>query len=539
MRQIPVITVLNLLFYLFPASGLASEWQWATEITGITSGETNDHPHAFLWIPSNCKQVKGVIVGQHNMLEEGILEAPAFREKMTTLGIAEIWITPGIDQLWDTKSNTMEYFDAMINALAEISGYSELRYAPVIPMGHSAMATFPWNFAAQYPARTLAVLSIHGDAPSTNLTGFGRPNLDWTSLSIDGIPGLMVEGEYEWWEARVQPALNYKKAHPKSCISFLCDAGRGHFDYSEQLVRYLGLFIEKAVKNRIPKSVPMNAPVKLIPVDPEKGWLANRWHRDSLPEAPAAPYRTYKGNHENAFWYFDKETAQETEKIYARQRGRKEQYISFVQNGKLLDFNPKIHAREVAQFIPGPDGITFHLSAACTDTLRRNIVNDHAKKTVSITRICGPVEKVNDTTFTLRFYRMGFNNRKRTSDLWLVAAIDGDENYKSTVQQINVRFPFPNKEGKAQRIIFGPLPNVKSGTSSIPLGAVSDLGLPVYYYVQEGPARINDGKLIFTPVPPCTKFPVKITVVAWQYGSSAEPNVQTAEPVVQTFYLEK
>lgn len=30
----------------------------------------------------------------------------------------------------------------------------------------------------------------------------------------------MVEGEYEWWEARVNPALAFRMMYPESCISF-------------------------------------------------------------------------------------------------------------------------------------------------------------------------------------------------------------------------------------------------------------------------------------------------------------------------------
>jgi hypothetical protein len=301
----------------------AAEWQWSTPIQSFVSAETNDHPRAFLWIPQNCKQVRGVIMGNHNMLEEGVLEHSGFRKRMARLGIAEIWITPGLSQAWEpNKENAQVAFDEMINSLAEISGYSELKYVPVIPIGHSAMATFPWNFAAQNPERTLAVLSVKGDAPNTNLTGYGRANLDWSNFDISGIPGLMIMGEYEWWEARVQPALDYKKTHPKSCISFLCDAGRGHFDYSEQLVDYIGLFIEKAVKYRLPKVSKPNELVKLIPVNPEKGWLVERRYKDSIPFAKAAAFANYKGDKNNAFWYFDKEMARKAESINAKQRGK-------------------------------------------------------------------------------------------------------------------------------------------------------------------------------------------------------------------------
>ena len=187
--------VVLLLIFISKATK-AAEWQWSTQIRTFVSAETNDFPRAFLWIPPTCKQVRAIVVGNHNMLEEGIMEHPTFRKQMAEVGIAEIWITPGLSQTWEPdKENAQIAFDEMINSLAEISGYSELKYAPVISIGHSAMATFPWNFAAMNPNRTLAILSIHGDAPGTNLTGYGRNNLDWSNLKIDGIPGLMVEGE--------------------------------------------------------------------------------------------------------------------------------------------------------------------------------------------------------------------------------------------------------------------------------------------------------------------------------------------------------
>ena len=528
-----------LLFLVLATTTFAAEWQWSVQVGNTISSETNEHPRAFLWIPENCKQVRAVIVGQHNMLEEGILEQPGFRKKMAQLGIAEIWVTPGFDQVWNTKTNIQATFDQMMDSLAAVSGYAELKFAPIIPIGHSAMATFPWNFAAQNNERTLAVLSVHGDAPSTNLTGYGRPNLDWSKLKIDGIPGLMVEGEYEWWDARVEPGLNYKKANPKSCISFLCDAGRGHFDYSEQLVDYLGLFIEKAVKYRLPKTSAISQPVKLIPVDPEKGWLANRWHKDRLPEAIAAPNKSYVGNRDSAFWYFDKEITLKTEAIYARQRGKKEQYLGYVQNQKLLEFNLKNFARYLGKFEPEADGLTFHIAPAFTDSLHAKRANNHSTTKTVISRICGPVEKLNDTTFTVRFSRMGLNNVKRTADICLITANDGDPKYKSAVQQMYIHIPYPNKEGVEQVIRFDSIPNVNQRVKSVDLHAVAGSGMPVYYYVQEGPAELKNGKLILTTIPPRAKFPVKVTVVAWQYGRSIEPKVQTAKPVSRMFYIEK
>ena len=118
------------------------------------------------------------MVGQQNMSEETLFHLSAFREAMGRLGVALIWITPELDQRWDVTTGVQEVFDKMLADLAEVSGYTELVDVPIVPIGHSAQATFPWNFAAWNPERTLAVISLHGDAPRTNLTGYGRANLE-------------------------------------------------------------------------------------------------------------------------------------------------------------------------------------------------------------------------------------------------------------------------------------------------------------------------------------------------------------------------
>lgn len=515
----------------------AAPWQWSVEIKELISEETNAHPSAYLWIPENCKQVRAVIIGQHNMTEETIFEHPEFRKNMDKLGIAEIWITPGIDQRWDVTKGTQQIFETMMKNLSEISGYTELEFAPVIPIGHSAMATYPWNFAAWNPERTLAVLSIHGDSPRTHLTGYGRANLDWGTRTIEGIPSLMVMGEDEWWEDRLITSFDYRREYPNAPLSFLADAGHGHFDISDELIDYLSLFLKKAVEYRLPKHSLSDTQVQLIPVEAKTGWLADRWRKNEKPTAEAASYDKYKGDRNHAFWYFDKEMADATEKYYANERGKTEQYIGFEQKGKLITFNPKSHVRMFPSFQPEADGVTFHLKAVYTDTLRNEYSKEHSTHPIRMSRICGPVEVVNDTTFTVRFYRMGLDNPKRTGGICLMASVKQDHKYRSAVQQVEIRIPYRNKEGIPQRIIFPKLSDAKASVKEISLKGTADSGLPVYYYVKEGPAEIKGDKLVLTKIPPRAKFPVKVTVVAWQYGRSGEPKVQTAEAVEQSFYI--
>lgn len=529
--------VVLLSLFMQVAKVAAAPWQWSVEIKELISEETNAHPSAYLWIPENCKQVRAVIIGQHNMTEETIFEHPEFRKNMGKLGIAEIWITPGIDQRWDVTKGTQQIFETMMKNLSEISGYTELEFAPVIPIGHSAMATYPWNFAAWNPERTLAVLSIHGDSPRTHLTGYGRANLDWGTRTIEGIPSLMVMGEDEWWEDRLITSFDYRREYPNAPLSFLADAGHGHFDISDELIDYLSLFLKKTVEYRLPEHSSLDAPIQLIPVEAKNGWLADRWRKNEKPTAEAASYDKYKGDKNHAFWYFDKEMADATEKYYANERGKTEQYIGFEQKGKLITFNPKSHVRMSPSFQPEADGVTFHLKAVYTDTLRNEYSKEHSTHPIRMSRICGPVEVVNDTTFTVRFYRMGLDNPKRTGGICLMASVKQDHKYRSAVQQVEIRIPYRNKEGISQRIIFPKLSDVKASVKKISLNGTADSGLPVYYYVKEGPAEIKGDKLVLTKIPPRAKFPVKVTVVAWQYGRSGEPKVQTAEAVEQSFYI--
>lgn len=524
------------------ASVASSVWQWSLPIPSVVSPETNDHPQAFLWIPESCRQVRAIIVGQHNMSEETIFEHPAFRRAMGELGFAIVWITPGISQTWDVTAGVQDALDDLMTRFAQVTGYTELAFAPVVPIGHSAMATYPWNFAAWNPERTLAVLSVHGDSPQTHLPGYGRANLDWGQRTVEGIPSLMVMGEYEWWEDRLFTAFDYRRSHPDAPLSMLADAGHGHFDSSDALVDYLVLFLRKAARYRLPRHMPLDRPATLIPVRASQGYLAERWHRDELPHYPSAPYASYAGDPGQAFWYFDQEMADATELYYATARGKREQYIGYMQQGQLLTFDPKNHARINARFLPEADGVTFHLKALFTDTLCTRPSDDPAGGTAIVSRICGPVQVVNDTTFTVRFYRMGLNNSRRTGDIWLMASHPGDATYKSAVQQLTLRIPYPNKEGEAQTIDFPELKDVPrsqavAGKDGEALRATATSGLPVYYYIKEGPAEIVDGQLRFTAIPPRTRLPIRVTVVAWQYGRSIEPKVQTAEAVERSFYI--
>ena len=311
----------------------------------------------------------------------------------------------------------------MMTAIAYQSNHLEIAKCPGIPFGHSAQATFPWNFAAWNPERTLCILSFHGDAPRTNLCGYGTANIEWgRTRNIDGIPGLMIEGEYEWWEARVRPALAFRMMYPNSCISFLCDAGSGHFECMPETAEYIAKFIDKAMQYRL------QTDGTLKKLNPQEGWFACRYNPDLQPNdgngakddvfvidkrPKPAPYADYQGDHHDAFWYFDQEMAELTEARYAETRGKQMRPL---------------------------EKLTYTISSDGKKVAVRVAADVHVEV------ISGPLRKVNNHTFEVYPYEAGLDNPKRSYTAWLIAIRDGDIQYKRAVQPIEVKLPNPLKK---------------------------------------------------------------------------------------------
>lgn len=528
----------------------AAEWQWSVEIPGLVSPETGGAPRAFLWIPPACDFVRGLVVGQHNMEEEPILEHPTLRTELGSLGFAAIWITPPLDLMFEPADADGAPFDAMLTALARVSGYEEMVHSPIVPIGHAAAAFYPWNFARWAPHRTLAVISISGQWP----TPMNDPRDPLIAEPLPpGIPGLVAIGEYEWADERAAIGLKQRVAYPDLPLTMLAEGGGGHFDASDEKVAYLALYLRKAAIHRLPTvGATAGGPPELQTIDPiTTGWLVDRWRADEPPRVPAAPVADY-AEPEEAFWCFDEEHAVATEKFRLDQRGKRAALLGFVQEGALLPQLPTTHQQVTIPFRPIGDGLTFQLSTRFLDTVPEGrperwtglkagtpLTSPTSNLPSVIKRICGPAAKLGADTFAIRFYRMGMNNTKRSAEIWLAATHPGDALFKCSVQQAVLRFPLRNNEGAEQSITFNAIPDQRVGTASLPLEATSSAGANVHFYVREGPARIApDGRTLgFTDIPPRTKFPISVTIVAWQWGRTIEPLFKTATPVERTFSL--
>ena len=364
---------------------------------------------AYLRLPQGQQKVKALLYCHQNMTEEVLFRSTLFTHKMDSLGVAMAFIQQG-SQNWDVTKGCQERFEQIIRHFAEGTAHPEILDAPIIPFGHSAQATFPWNFAAWNPERTLCIISYHGDAPRTNLCGYGRENIEWgRTRNIDFIPGLMIEGEYEWWEARVRPALAFRMMYPDSRISFLCDAGKGHFDLCEQTQDYIARFIAKALDN--PR--------------PQGGCYYSRWQADG----------TESQDPHDQFWYQDEEMVSLTKARYAVSRNKQMQYLSATLNGEPIVYDANRHIKMNATVTGGE----FSVEPFFTEEDRHTPAKKHAAVKPRVVVISGPVIQTGEYTFRIDPDYFGQDPKRLWSGITLCLEADGDDTFKSTVQEINIQ----------------------------------------------------------------------------------------------------
>jgi hypothetical protein len=517
---------------LLAASVSAAEWQWSTPVPPLAD-RTNEHPRAFLWIPPNCERVRGVVFGHHNMEEEGVLEHPVFRKTLSEICFAEVWVAPTFDHYFRFDRGAGEKFDAMMKSLAEQSGYAELTNAPVVPVGHSAAASLPWYFAAWKPERTLACVSFSGQWPYVPDTN-NAPHV--AGLSVDSVPGIVTLGEYEWVDDRIRDGLKVRAEHPQLPLSAVGCPADGHFVALDDKIELLALYVKKAAQYRLPN---------LTVIDPTKtGWLVDRYGTNRKPLAPAAPVGQYKGDPKQAFWFFDEEMAKAAEAFQQRHRG-KPVLVGYVQDSLIVTQRNGTHQQVTLKF----EGETFKLTPAFLDTVPAGRPERWTGKKagepiekppdgppIEIRRICGPVKKISGDTWEVAMYRASYLGDRRGNEAWFAAIWPGDGTYKRAVQQAMMPIPRSLRDGQPQQISFNPPADVRAGTKEIKLTAKSDSGLPVRFYVREGPAEIDGDILRFTSIPPRAKYPVNVTVVAWQFGNA---KFKSAEPVERTLAITK
>lgn len=492
---------------------------------------------AYLWIPPACRYVRGVIIALSNLLERNWLEDPLIRQTAAEEGLGIIWVGPGPASAAltaDMKPGAGAVLEKMLDDLATVSGYQELASAPIIPMGHSANGHFAWTVPNWNAARTIASIPIK-TVPLPDYLGFtGVPlcyivgqTTEWPQFRVPDPATRPGDRDFFWPVVR-NSAVALRAQN--ELVGVVTDPGGGHFDWSDHLAQFLSLYIHKACLYRLPAK----AGGALRSIDPTGGWLTDIGGMDSDQYEPA-PYKSYTGDPRKAYWFFDKETALAAAAFEGDRKPREKQMLTFVQDGQFLPVAKQGFAP--LRFEPDSDGVSFTLRGDFLTQMPPELTGSgtplgHAPGPIGFRVITGPAVQTGPNTFRVRFDRAGM-----TGDVWIQAYHPGDDRYRPAVQPGRMQIPTRLTMGTPQVIHFPAIPSPRAGVRTVALTATSDAGLPVDYYVVAGPAVVEGRHLRLTGIPVRTKYPVKITVVAYQWGRPVAPLYQSAEPVTRVFFV--
>lgn len=492
---------------------------------------------AYLWVPERCQRLRGLLILCANVPEHRLVGHPAIREVCASSDLGIVWCVPSFMNFRKDKdrgsdmarehSTTVRFLQRLLDGLAARSGYREVASVPWLPMGESGHLLMVDALIEQAPERCIAGVFIKNNhLPPKNrtvpvLVAYGTAQ-EWGQGKTD------IRTNWNSVRSAYEGVLEQRRKNPNWPLSYIIDGSSGHFDCSEKLTAFFARYISLAASARL------TANGSLKPVALENGFLADMpvpGHSNRPPQecAAAAP------GDQALPWFFDRASAAAAQSFAAINWNAETQLTGFATaDGKILPFNFK--GISSVQPVCEADGVTFALRGVMLDALPENFVNAGARLTKapgapSLEWLCGPVKPIGDGRFQIALDRSW-----PSSACYVAARQQGTEKIRSSVQPCAVKLQ-KNNIGVPQTLNFEPIPSVKAGTKSIPLSASSSAGLPVRFFVIAGPAMVKDRELVFTEIPPRSKFPVAVTVAAWQWGRDTEPKVKTAEIVKQSFEI--
>jgi hypothetical protein len=500
-------------------------------------------------VPPDCRRVRGVVVALQNMLEKPLFERPAFRQALASADLAAVLVFPGRD-----SGNPLDIFlspagpgkgpeqaaeagtvlQQALSDLADASGYPEIKYAPLIPFGHSSAGSFVWHIYRWDASRIAAMVPLK------------------TGIKTDGPQGIPIFNvESEWFDygkasnnvwskpGDIAKQLAARANGDASLFGFYLDVGSGHCAVSDDSIAPLGMFLRKVIAARTPVNAPADRPVALKPIATESGWLVDI-RTFGQPGTKAVAYADYKGDPKQAFWYLDRELAEAVQKHVALQLAKKPQHLNFLTKegltptvGGTFNFSPV--------FID--DAGTFKLQAAFidrmteTDLFSSETILGHAESPIRYRVNSGAITQVGPDTFRVLPHFGPVVPQGNPWEPTIIAYHVGDDTYRPAERPGHANVRITLTEGAEQEITFAAIPDQPAARlAPIQLQATSSSGLPVQYYMISGPARIEGNTLVFDRLPARAKYPIKVAVAAWQWGRPVNPKVRTA-PAVQREFL--
>ena len=382
-------------------------YQWSVEVPELVSKETGEHPRAYLWIPETCEKVRGVVVGNDNMLEETLFAREDFRRELAAADLAVVSVQPGF-QGFNTKCDAEDakiIFQTLAR-LGEESGYAELGEVPIAPLGHSAWSDWPWYMAFAVRERLFAAVSLKGAWPHM------KPYRENFAARLSGLPALLVGGEYEGFEKGMAENAAYYETQTNDTFRIVCDWGAGHFDYTPELPELVGAFLTQSRRAAENAESSENSASLCLCV------------KNKNPDGAVAlmGFRTKDGN--------------------------------------IIQQNPKYHLQITIPWEPEADGRTFTLDPVYLDSVppgrpegwtgkKAGAAVSHPADpaTIDVDIVQGGGARTGKNRFELKFDRRGFKGY-RARELVIKEVSPAQGEFKRSVQQAILRFPLKAREGE-------------------------------------------------------------------------------------------
>jgi len=514
------------------------------EVGSLFSPQTSS---AYLWVPPACERIRGVLILGHNVPEQWMGGHPAIRAVCTEQDLAILFTCPtfrlnavnAADNRilgWPEKGkHNIAFLQQILDALAKESGYDELRTMPWFPIGESMSLQIVSLLTHFAPERCIAGVWVK-DAP----WNFATPGVPMLAACGTGAEWDFPKHDvFERWRAMaigdMKDCIAKRTATPDWPGSLLIEAGSAHFSCTEAMLQLIAQYMRAACRARLSAD---GSPT-LRAVDFQRGYVAGIPVPGGTPVKPKR-YVDCTPEERKLPWYFEVSSAQAAFDMANVNWNAKTSVPAFAdKDGKPISYS----VRGIADFTPAmeDDGVTFALNAVFRDNLPDGCVKagtslDHPAGNPNILWLRGPIVPLGGNRFRLALDRSAaFGPGSEQNPLFLVS-YPGNGEYRRSVNPASVHIPF-NKVGKPQTITFAPIPDHKADAKEIKLTASSDLELPVRFFVKAGPAIVDENKLRITEIPVRAKHPIKVTVIAWQWGRATEPAVQTAPMVERTFHI--
>lgn len=488
---------------------------------------------AYLWIPENCRRLRGLLILGENVPEHGLVGHPAIRAACSANDLGIVWCTPRFISFKerDEAPKTVAFLQQLLDGLAASSGYAEVATVPWLPMGESMHYRMLYQLLDHSPQRCIAGIFIK------NALAFPRYQNRKTPVLV------AVGTAQEWYQDKTdirthwnnlsfyETMLKERAAFPDWPLSILIEAGSGHFDCTEAMITHFAAYISAAVRAR----VPAEPGGSLLPVAQSAGFVTGMPlpGRDSFE--PIA-YAKAKPAHRGMPWFFSEALARDAFDTAAINWKAATQLPAFVDaQGRAVPMTFRGITRPVP-FETGADGITFEIKGCLLPAIPPGFVGAMeplaaAPGIPTVEWICGSIAPLGQGRF-----RIALDRTWPKGPVCVALRHKGTEDIRDVVQPGYLNLE-PNRSGAAQSISFAPIPDQSPDTDSVPIVATSDSGLPVRFFVVAGPAVVEGNTLKLTPIPPRARFPVEITVTAWQWGRSLDPKVRTAATVTRSFHV--